>query len=93
MFENMNCEDAHVAHEVGSNDVNMRDKNEWVVNLDVQGKCLPLEINTGARSNMIRKTTLDKLNVPHVVEPSSTVVMGVHGESKIAEGVVILPCL
>ena len=95
MFDNVNFDNAYIAT-VESSDVAAARTNdmssEWVVNLNVRGKCLPLEIDTGAGCNILSKTTLNKLNVPHVVEQSSTVVKGVHGESRKAESVVTLPC-
>ncbi len=85
MFENMNVYTAKVeGHNV---------ENEWNVAFQVYDSTLCLEIDTGARCNILSRHTLIDLGVHYVLQPSSTVVRGVHGESRKSQGIVTLPCL
>ena len=75
-----NTLDVHVAND------------DWSVRFHVQGRPLDMEIDTGARCNVIDKATLIDLNVNHVLNPSSTVINGVHGKCVRSLGIATLPC-
>lgn len=59
----------------------------------VNGKPLCLELDTGAKCNVISKNTLVNLGKKYEVKPSRVVVNGVHGYKKRVEGSTVLPCM
>ena len=78
----------------GSNECHTVDDAKWVVNFNVEGKPLQLEIDTGARCNLLGLDTLKTLGTKHVsaVKPSSMYIKSVHGNSEPAYGKITLPC-
>ena len=72
-------------------DVNKAD-DDWSVDLSVLGAKLCVEIDTGAKCNILSLTTLQALKVPYVLGQKTILVTGVHGESERSLGDVTLPC-
>ena len=66
--------------------------DDWCVNLSVQGKQLCVEIDTGAKCNILSLSALEALNLPYVLSDKTVLITGVHGESERSIGSVTLPC-
>ena len=72
-------------------EVNKAD-DDWCVNLSVQGKQLCVEIDTGAKCNILSLSALEALNVPYNLSDKTVLITGVHGESERSIGSVTLAC-
>ena len=68
--------------------------DDWCVNLSVKGKQLCVEIDTGAKCNILSLSALEALNVPYKLSDKTVglLITGVHGESERSIGSVTLPC-
>ena len=74
-------------------DSNLRNSDDdWCVTVNVFNKALCLEIDSGARCNILSKHSLDDLGVNCTLMPSKVFINGVHGQSVKALGCVKLPC-
>lgn len=70
------------------------DDEKWVVKFKVEGKVLQLEIDTGARCNIIGLESLKLLNTKYAsaVKPSKQKIQGVLGKAQPGFGKINLPC-
>ena len=85
-------DDENNAHNVCVNVASPADDDFYVV-VKVNNKPLCLELDTGAKCNLISKKTLVNLGTKYEVKPSRVVVNGVHGYKKRVEGSTVLPCM
>ena len=86
MFEKHNVDD--VVEIFACNDVK---DNDWTVEVKVGNDCMRLEIDTGAKCNVINMATLQSLG-RYQLQPSRVSIRGVHGQCVKAIGMVQLPC-
>jgi transposase InsO family protein len=68
------------------------DDGDWCVDMKVSGKTLRLELDSGAKCNVLSWETLQNLNVYHELLESDVFINGVHGQSVRAKGYTVLPC-
>jgi len=87
MFDTMYCE-----FDVSDVNVAAEDVSDFNAILDVNGKPLSVELDTGARCNILSRKSLEKLSVRYQMKPSSLYIRGVHGKCVKAIGAVTLPC-
>ena len=71
----------------------MTSNSEWVVIVNVDNNALALEIDTGARCNVISLNSVNKLGFTSSIQSSNIRINGVHGNVEKAYGVVTLPCV
>ena len=86
MFDDLHVNDVFVAT------VDNVKNSEWIATFDVGGDILPLEIDTGARCNVLSLGTLNSLKCKYQMKSSATVINGIHGVQGKSLGVVTLPC-
>ena len=67
-------------------------KDEWMVTLSTGGKLFDVEIDSGARCNIINLSTVKYLNVEHKMVSSNSVISGIGGNRIKACGQIELPC-
>jgi transposase InsO family protein len=72
--------------------VNKVNSNDWDVVFRVNDKLLKLEIDTGAKCNILSTDSLKNLGIEHVTKNSSTIIHGVHGKQVQSLGLVTLKC-
>jgi len=87
MFDTMYCE-----FDVSDVNVITEDVSDFNAVLDVNGKPLSVELDTGARCNILSRKSLERLRVRYQMKPSSLYIRGVHGKCVKAVGAVTLPC-
>ena len=89
MFDTMYCDvdacDINVMH------VNDVDQDFHAI-LEIDGRALKVELDTGAKCNVLSLKSLQILNVDVEMLPSHVSIRGVHGQSMKAIGCVRLPC-
>ena len=66
--------------------------NDFYATLSVNGKGLQVELDTGAKCNILSFKSLEELDVNFQLLPSQVLIRGVHGQSVKAKGIVRLPC-
>ena len=87
MFEDVSV------HTINNNILRV-DKNDWnvdlsIVNTDVN---LNLEIDSGAKCNVMSCDVLLSLGVGYEIKPSKLRINGVHGNSEKSQGMVVFLC-
>ncbi|XP_021360878.1 uncharacterized protein K02A2.6-like [Mizuhopecten yessoensis] len=65
---------------------------EWKVALDVTGKKLTVEIDSGARCNVVSKNTAEAFQSVSAIQQSDAIINGVSGKPMKAFGKINLPC-
>ena len=88
IFEQCTIQDVFTAK---TNDMSNSD-NEWNVTLHVRGQKLQLELDTGARCNVLSKATAEKFTPISLIEKSDVIINGVSGKQFKAYGQISLPC-
>ena len=68
------------------------DHDDFYVTMHVGHDPIRLELDTGAKCNIMSYETLESLGTKHELKPSPLFIRGVHGQSQKAIGVVTLPC-
>lgn len=68
------------------------DPDDWSVTMDVCGKPLHLQIDSGASCNVVSLSTLLNLNLCAKITPSDVIISGVSGNKVRAYGCIRLPC-
>ena len=86
MFEDLHC-DAFVA-----GIENSVDDDYFHVTFQVNNHSLSVELDTGAKCNILSLASLKKLNEKYEIKPSNAIISGVHGKRVKAIGCVRLPC-
>ncbi|XP_060069286.1 uncharacterized protein K02A2.6-like [Ylistrum balloti] len=66
--------------------------NDWKAHLDVNGQTLTVEIDSGARCNVLSKDSASKFLSDSQIEESDVIINGVSGRPLKACGMVTLPC-
>jgi transposase InsO family protein len=87
MFEQCNVYDVFKC----ATNVSTKD-DDWFVDLNVHGKQLSLELDTGARCNILSLKTLKRLQFDNKIEKSNVLISGVHSNAVKAVGKVTLSC-
>ena len=67
--------------------------NDFHVTLYTNDKPLQVELDTGAKCNIVSFQTIKEIGLSHKMQPSSLFIRGVHGQSVKAVGSIILPCM
>ena len=67
--------------------------SDWIAELNVAGKSLSFEIDSGARCNILSKQTADMFRPLSKVEPSDIIINGVSGVPIKSYGKMTLPCV
>ena len=93
MFDAMHCGVFARVFVAGSSDKMNIDDDDFYVNLYVQGIPLNVELDTGAKCNILSLRTLKNLGVSYDLKPSKVHISGVHGQSAQAAGCVSLLCM
>ncbi len=95
--ENGDKHDENVENEMmchNANDVCYNvSENDWSVDMEMRGKTVKLEIDTGARCNLMCLSTVQKLGLEGDIQKSNVRINGVHGNVIKAYGVVKIPCV
>jgi hypothetical protein len=78
---------------MASTNVDKNTDDDWTAVLYVHGKPLRVELDTGAKCNIVSLKSLNELGITYELKPSNVFISGVHGQSVKARGCVLLPCV
>ena len=93
MFDTMYCNvDVCDVNEIDVMHVNDVDKDFYSI-LEIDGRTFKVELDTGAKCNVLSLKSLQMLNVDIEMLPSHISIRCVHGQSRKAIGCVKLPCV
>ena len=87
-----NVYDDNVYDEQRSVDCHNVSDNEWVADLKVNGQSVLLEVDTGARCNIMSLNTVKRLGLECDIQKSNVRINGVHGNVIQAYGVLTTKC-
>ncbi|XP_013404021.1 uncharacterized protein K02A2.6, partial [Lingula anatina] len=71
---------------------NSENNSNWSANLNVKGKKLMVQLDTGAHCNVISRATAETFRNVAKVKPSDMVITGINGNPTKAYGQITLPC-